>query len=46
MREQRGLWIELSEELRLEWGCTKDQCCHIVFLQLWQMLALNRQDGV
>ena len=21
--------------LRLKWGCSKDLCCHIFFMQLW-----------
>ena len=26
---------ELSEAFRLKWGCTKDLCCHLLFLQWW-----------
>ena len=44
MREQRQeSWRILScqRSLKSKLGCTKDLCCHLLFLQLWYMLALN-----
>ena len=26
---------ELSKEFEFRLGCTKDLCCHLLFMQLW-----------
>ena len=47
MKEQRQeseYILVCQRSLRLKWECTKDLCCHIFSLWLWQMSSLNLSD--
>ena len=48
MREQRqeSQWIlECQRSLRLKWGCTKDQCCHIFSAVIVDVVTEYAKEG-